>query len=233
MSTQFECCPICNGTYWIESRDEHGRFIANERCQCYYSNLSREQLRKNGLAEAVERMTFESFRTDEPWQETMKRKAEDFLTEIRSGKKPWLIFCGQSGSGKSHLCTAIVGCLIQDGRQVEVMQWVQDSRTIKADRESGPMLIERFKKPPYLLIDDLFKGLREPTEADIKLAFEILNYRNNNDLPTILSAEKSLNDLLLYDQATFSRVVEKTENGRFVISIGRDESRNYRLRGMR
>lgn len=83
-----------------------------------------------------------------------------------------------------------------------------------------------------MYIDDLFKvgraadGTSNPTGADVSLAFEIINYRYVNHLPTIVSTEKSPQELVGIDEATGSRIIELA--GGNVYSIGRDQRRNYR-----
>ena len=62
------------------------------------------------------------------------------------------------------------------------------------------------------------------------LAFEIINYRYINHLPTIVSTEKTPQELVAIDEATGSRIIELA--GGNVFSVARDPKRNYRLRGV-
>ena len=59
-------------------------------------------------------------------------------------------------------------------------------------------------------------------------AFEILNYRYNNGLITVISSEKNINDILDYDGALGSRIYEMSKEHMNIIR--EDEGRNYRLR---
>ena len=88
-----------------------------------------------------------------------------------------------------------------------------------------------------LYIDDLLKskgsGSLKPSEADIKICFELLNGRYIRNLPTIISSEFYLDsELITVDEATFSRVIEKT-GSEFMISVERNPDRNFRLKGVR
>ena len=46
------------------------------------------------------------------------------------------------------------------------------------------------------------------TDTDVNVMYEIINYRYMNNLPLIISTEKDLEGLLLFDEATGSRIIE-------------------------
>ena len=86
-----------------------------------------------------------------------------------------------------------------------------------------------------LYIDDLFKTGRSfdsrsprPTTADVNVAFEILNYRYTAKLPTIVSSECVLDDLIQIDESLAGRIAERAKN---LFELGPDRGKNYRLRG--
>ena len=98
-------------------------------------------------------------------------------------------------------------------------------------------MIERYKTSEVLYIDDLFKTADQggakvpPSSADVRLAFEIVNYRYNNpDLLTIVSTEYYAGQLIDIDEAVGSRIIEKSGGNSFNIAKSRD--RNYRLKGV-
>ena len=105
---------------------------------------------------------------------------------------------GQSGAGKSHICTAICGALIERSKDVYYMPWRDESTALKslvtdAAAYTGRMRV--LKKTEVLYIDDFLKG--GDTDADIRLAYEILNSRyNDRGLRTILSSEMTPEKLL-------------------------------------
>jgi DNA replication protein DnaC len=143
----------------------------------------------------------------------------------------WLMLCGQSGAGKTHLCTAVFVRLSERlGLAGEYLQWNADSRRLKATALDDPDDVwNRYKVAPLLYIDDLFKCRQgqEPSDADIRLAFELLDHRYNNQLITILSSEWTFDKLLATDQAIGSRIRELC--GPYLISITPDPAKNYRL----
>lgn len=64
------------------------------------------------------------------------------------------------------------------------------------------------------------------TEADINIMFEIINYRYLNGKPIIISSELFQEDLLKFDEAIGSRIIEMCK-GRIVEIRGIEN--NYRL----
>ena len=67
--------------------------------------------------------------------------------------------------------------------------------------------MEPLKQVTCLYIDDLFKCGGEPTSADKNFTFELLNYRYNNQLPTVISTELTPRQLGVLDGAVGSRIV--------------------------
>ena len=112
--------------------------------------------------------------------------------------------------------------------EIRFMQWRDDSTALKQgvkEREWYEAETRKYKQVPVLYIDDFFKG--GVTDADIKLAYEILNARYNNEpLRTIISSEMSLEEIGKIDEAISGRIYERARG--FILKAP-DE--NYRLRG--
>ena len=69
---------------------------------------------------------------------------------------------------------------------------------------------------------------QKPTGADINVAFEIINFRYSNPQSvTIISSELTEDELIDIDEAIGGRIYERSK----AITIGRDRSRNYRIKG--
>ena len=115
--------------------------------------------------------------------------------------------------------------------------WPQISKKLKAlvnDAEDYGNEVSKLQEIDVLYFDDFFKPVADsngnrqpPTPADMRLAFEILNYRYINKKPTILSSEWYINELAEMDEATASRIAERC--GEFSMMVGRDRSRNHRF----
>lgn len=227
-------CPKClnRGTIAVPRGD--GSFYTKE-CNCMKIRRCVWEMERSGLKNIIREKTFETYNDAEPWQKAIKAGAMVYADKLVG----WLLFCGQSGSGKTHLCTAVCRHRLLDEDEVRYMPWrdkVAELKAMSLDNERRAEIIDEYKTAQILYIDDLFKvgkaadGSSNPTGADISLAFEIINYRYVNHLPTIISTEKTPQELVEIDEATGSRIIEMA--GCNVYSITRDTRRNYRLRGV-
>lgn len=227
-------CRICrNKGYIVRLAEEYGRLSQVSRdCKCREIRNSIARMKKSGLQNIIRDYTFERYEAAEPWQQTLKTATEAYAQALQG----WFFIGGQSGAGKTHLCTAICRKQLLDGRAVQYMMWRDDIVRIKSaasDRDDPSAYMQKFKEAELLYIDDLFKtgrapdgSLPRPTSADINYAFEILNYRYNNQLPTIISSEFTLDELLEIDEAIGGRICERAK----VFSIRKDREKNWRTR---
>lgn len=193
-------------------------------CACSPMRKTRSRLARAGLLGAGKRMTFDAFRTDAPWQETLLSRARAFAGQENPG---WLFIGGQSGSGKTHLCTAAAVALLRRGYAMQYMRWMSESTRLKEmSMDSGRMkLMDAYISAPLLYVDDLFKAT--PTDADKHIAFELLDARyNDHSKVTILSSERTLDAILVIDEAIGGRILERC--GAYVLRIAPDVQRNYR-----
>lgn len=221
-------CPICRGERQLIAFINGNMY--SKRCSCFEKEIAIQQLKKTGIAESIEKYTFENFQTAEQWQQKLKQKALKFLEE----KDKWFFVGGQVGCGKTHICTAILGEFINQGKSVKYILWANEIVKLKAnkmDDENYQSLINPLLTTQVLYIDDFFKTEKgkKPSEADIRTAFEIINYRYvNKGLITIISSEKTVDDLIEIDEAIGSRIHEKARGYSNIIIW--EEGRNWRLR---
>ena len=227
-------CPKCLNRGSIAIPREDGSIFTRE-CDCMRIRRCVWEMEKSGLKNIIKEKTFEAYSATEPWQEKIKTGAMAYANKLEG----WLLFCGQSGSGKTHLCTAICRHRLSAGDEVRYMPWrdkVAELKAMSQDSERRADIINGYKAAQILYIDDLYKvgkatdGTSNPTGADISLAFEIINHRYINHLPTIISTEKTPQELVEIDEAIGSRIIEMA--GGNVYAIARDQKRNYRLRGV-
>lgn len=206
--------------------------LPGEHCDiCQDKGRAAERLRKSGLAGMLDAYTFASFEAGEPWQREMKAAAAAYA-ENPDG---WFLLCGQTGCGKTHLCTAAVGRLMDAGRSARYMLWRDEAVKLKAavnDEAAYAARMRPLKEADVLYIDDLFKtaaGAR-PTPGDIHVAFELINARYcRPQAVTLISCEATVEELLQIDEAVGSRIYQRTR-GHCVV-VRRSPSRNYRMRG--
>lgn len=228
-------CKICKNKAFVAKliENENGTYShCFADCKCAEIRRSIMRMKRSGLKDIIKDYTFERFEDVDPWQKAVKGAAMEY------SQKPegWFFLGGQSGSGKSHLCTAICRQFLLEGKQLQYVMWRDDIVRLKSlvnDPEYG-QIIDKYKKAEVLYIDDLFKTgnvshntAQKPTDADVNIAFEIINYRYlNPKLITIISSELSEDELIDIDEATFGRIFERGKS----ISIAKDRARNYRIR---
>jgi DNA replication protein DnaC len=232
-----DVCAVCGGDGWILHIDEHG-YKQSEKCQCRLAQEAERRIRNSGLSLVLDGWTFDKFKTEQPYQVAMKETAMRYTQAVLDGESPWLFLGGQVGSGKSHLCTAVCGELLRIRYPVRYMRWVTDSGQLKGtvnDREAFSDAMDRWKDARILYVDDLFKaGHRpgdkpRPTDADIRIAFELFDYRYAERKPTIITSEWMLTtELMGIDQGTFSRMFEMAKG--YLVEVTPGTGKNWRIK---
>ena len=224
-------CPLCGNTGQIMEKGPGGLLDVHVfECSCMNTRRSLRAIRHSGMADMLDRYTLESYQTPDTERRAIKQAAIDFIR----APEGWFYIDGRSGSGKTHICTAICGELIKQGKRVAYMLWRDESTKLKGgitDREWYEQRIEKLKTVPVLYIDDFWKAKRvdgavRVTDGDVNLAFEILNFRyNDRKLRTIISTELTLDEIIGIDEATGGRIYERARG--FVKAAPAD---NWRLR---
>lgn len=213
-------CPKCGNMGYIPYTKD-GEIYSRE-CECMNTRRSMRRIKNSGMIDLLSRYTFAEYETPDDTRAKIKAAAQKYA-EADDG---WFYIAGQSGSGKTHICTAICSRLMERGKEVYYMKWRDESRQLKAivNTEDIDPKLEKLKSVPVLYIDDFLKG--GANEADIRLAFEILNARyNESKARTVLSSEIGIKELLRVDEAVGSRVYERSRGYRLSAP-----SENWRLR---
>lgn len=228
-TVQYEC-PKCRDTGFIYRKDEQGYEIAC-RCECFAIRQAREMMKRSGISAEFQKKTFGNFKTrSNPQLSNAKSKAMKYVenfVQMEHERYNSIMFYGQVGAGKTHLGTAICGELMNGGVAVIYMAYRNAVTKIKQniiDEEVYNRELNQYTSARVLYIDDLLKG--RLTETDVNIMYEIVNYRYMNNMPIIISTEKSLNDLLIFDEAIGSRLIEMCR--RNIIQLQGKEL-NYRL----
>ena len=191
-------------------------------------------MEESGLGNLLELYTFDKYKTDEDWQKNTLEKAKRFVDD----KSIAFTILGASGTGKSMICTAIASELMKKGMSLKYMMWVEDVNFLKShkmDSEIYSQAMNEYKNVDVLYIDDFFKSDNnaKPTSADISIAMEIINYRynksraNNKRMITMISSERTFNQLIDYDEAIASRLKEMSKEYFIVLT---EKNKNYRLK---
>lgn len=228
-------CKICKNKGEVMMIRDGVEYYAD--CMCMSIRRSLENIRRSGLGNLLNLYTFKNYEHPTQWQTEALSVALRFTTDENAS---FFLICGQSGAGKSHLCTAISGRLLRQGLELHYMLWIDESTKIKQialDQAKYSSMVEELKNVPVLYIDDFFKTDKttKPTAADVRLANEIINYRYNkcrsdksNRMVTIISTELSIKQMNEIDSAITGRIVEMAKPNYIVQVFGSDK--NYRLK---
>ena len=222
-------CTKCNNRGYIAKIDSYGSMYLSH-CECLKKHEVLAEAKRSGLGNLLKDYTFDKYIATQSWQESIKKLAMKFCKDEDA---KWFFLGGQSGAGKTHLCSAICAHYLKSGTDVKYMIWASDAPKLKslANDPQYQQEIKKFKDATVLYIDDFLKvrANERPTNADMRLAFEILNDRQRDDNKiTIVSAEKSLDDMMGYDEATLGRLYQNT--GDYKAFISPRAGRNYRLK---
>lgn len=218
-------CPICGGIGDVMEIDAEG-VERWKSCECTLRQHAIRRLKSSGLVKLAERCTFENFIVSEPWQQKAKTTAQAYVDD---DSDKWLFIGGQVGCGKTHICTAVSVGLINKGRAVRYLLWreyVGRMKSLHYRPEQRDKYVAQFQNTKVLYIDDFLKGNAE--QWDIEIAFELINYRYNNNLKTIISSEYFAKEITQLDEGLGSRIAEMS--GGYRMDIMRDANRNQRIK---
>lgn len=110
----------------------------------------------------------------------------------------WLVFQGVNGCGKTHLAAAIANYQLQAGKPVSfvvVPDFLDHLRSAFSPESkiSYDELFERTKRAPLLILDDF--GEQSTTSWAEEKLYQLINYRYNARLPTVITTCFSLDEI--------------------------------------
>lgn len=241
-------CPICKNkgyVYTVETKElelangekQSSDYLMATQCDCWKVRESLKILAESGLTETMQKETFDTYKTPNEWQATIKQKALDFL----SSETPFFYIGGFTGSGKTKICTCILSEYIKQLKSVRYIVWNDYISEIMSNMEIMDESIAKLQKVDILYIDDLYKFA--PKDFEKKVLFRIVNYRARNGLKTLFSSELKLinktkvdgelydyGDIISIDLAVGGRIYESAGKGEFVITIPNLAKYNMRFK---
>lgn len=204
-------CPKCRdlGYVFVKGDDNNEGAMP---CECLAKKQAFEKLQKCGLSDVFKQKTFSSYLCKNKNQAQAKHKALTYCQEYLS-KSSSLILCGKSGSGKTHLGIAVMLELINKNvncKYVEYNNMIVSLKQSVMDEENHMREMEKYLNPKVLFIDDFLKG--KTTLTDLNYIYRIINSRYIKGNPVIISTERSIKEILLWDEAVGSRLVEMAQD---------------------
>lgn len=223
-------CDLCKDTGFVMVKQ--GDYEFAQRCQCYERRQAKRRIKASGISEEFQQKGFKDFDDrGDPRLRAAKERAQKYyqgFMENENSRHNSIILCGQVGAGKTHLGMAICNNLLNVcGVGIMYMAYRNAMTEIKqavTDKENYGRAINPYCTARVLYIDDLLKG--RVTDADLNILYELVNYRYMNNKPMVISTEKLPDELLNFDEAVGSRILEMCR-GNIILFDGKEL--NYRL----
>lgn len=196
-----------------------------------YKKIRNNIVSNKELIKLLDNKTFDNFITDLPFRKTLKDRVlkycnnQDYTQDIKGN----LMLIGSSGYGKTHLASAVCREFVLHGRRIKYVEWLNEVDKIKYARfEDRENIFKPLYNADVLYIDDfLMSGSdTKPSESDVNIALRIIDSRVKNDMQTIITTNRTLDEL--YDisdllggriQELFSKeniiMIPYVENGNF------------------
>ena len=202
-----ETCPICKGLGYLRAdvpvgHPDFGKLVP---CTCRLAELAQQRvaaLRTLSDLEILARMTFETFVSEGhgllPDKRANLRWAYEEASTFAERPEGWLVLKGGYGCGKTHLAAAIANACVERGQPVlfiTVPDLLDHLRATFAPSSptSYDARFEEIRTAPILILDDL--GTESSTTWAQEKLFQILNYRYNARLPTVITTSKTMDEV--------------------------------------
>ncbi len=203
----------------VEQMDERLRTRLTDPGMCQVFVIEEEQPSSEygwGLEfKLQESMTFINFkRRNNLSLELQDNLDEAYRIAFDFAKNPegWLVFMGDTGCGKTHLAAAIVNYRYEAGKPalfVVVPELLDHLRSTFSpeSKVSYDQFFESVKTAPLLVLDDF--GEQSMTPWVREKLYQLINYRYNGRLPTVVTTRYSFDEILgEVDPAISSRLVD-------------------------
>ena len=201
--------------------------LAIEDCDCKRLISQADKLRLCGMPELVQRCGFDNYRIAAPWQAELCK-----TVRACADTEKWLLLCGQSGSGKTHLAAALCRELLCRGKSVLCVSWPETVRRLIAAGFERESLLQPLLNAQVLFVDDLFKSGADQTRGvsrqELDIAFTVVEHRSRLDKRTLITTELLSRELERLSEGLFGRISQCC--GSFICNIARARERNHRLK---
>ena len=204
--------------YSCEKCSDTGFINGTKMCSCFREALIKATIASSGIGDLIERQSFENF--DLSWYadnaDVLKRMkanvagARSFVSNFGT-RKDDLLLIGGTGTGKTHISTAIAREIISAGYDVVYDSAQNIISDFEADKfRSGYGSYEprsqKYMECDLLIIDDL--GTEFSNQFTVSCLYNLINTRRNKGMSTIISTNLSAEELARkYEDRIYSRIV--------------------------
>lgn len=193
-------------------------FVGTKMCSCLKQLLITKNIQSSGMGNLIDKQSFDNFNLDvyKDSPEILTRMqrnlkiakafAKDFARHHNS-----LLLIGTTGTGKTHVSTAIAKEVISQGFDVlydSTQNILDDFETdkFKSGYNRTESVSDKYLECDLLIIDDL--GAEFVTQFSVSALYNLINTRQNKGLSTIISTNLSASELAgKYEGRIYSRII--------------------------
>lgn len=223
-------CDLCLSTHrngrfhYLDDEGYPCMFICTSRHTCpkigrYHSRRIEHLKKTSRMPDDLLRKSIDNFTISEWWQHNVMT----MLSMWTYTDQKWVCLTGGPGTGKTHICSALSVDLLNQGIEVFYTYFAELMEHIRYYDES---FLEKARNVPVLFLDDLYKG--NISFQEIKATAALINYRYTHDLVTLITTEKTPDELFEIDQATTGRIIAKCDG--CWADLPHDKESDYRIR---
>lgn len=198
-------CPHCNDTGYVDIN----------MCNCFRSLLLIENVKSSGMGKLIDKQSFDNFDFNTCPDDDSKHQMELILKSAKAyatnfGKHIGhnLLLIGKTGTGKTHISTAIAKTVIEKGYYVlyDSAQNIVSAFETDTFKKPAESVSEKYLECDLLILDDL--GTEFTTQFTVSCLYNLINTRYNRGLSTVISTNLSARELSeRYDDRIYSRIV--------------------------
>ena len=204
-------CEACERERFLREMEDRTRDAAQRRLNTLLANsMLRERFRDKTFDD------FHPYGRDREKQLRVLAIAREFAGAFHHHRQAgtWLLFMGNVGTGKSHLCAAVINEVIRAGftalftKTPRLLREVKD--TFHRDAElTQSEIIARLGGIDLLVIDEV--GIQFGTDTERMILYEILDLRYEAMLPVILTT--NISDLKSLEKLLGERIIDRLFEG--------------------
>jgi len=183
--------------------------------------LTNSMLKKRFIGKTFS--NFEIYSKNNPKKQTeayenAKEFAQNFSYHLEVGT--WMLFRGDVGTGKGHLCAAIINEVVRQGytclytKMPRLLREVKDTFNRKS-HVTQDQVVSRLEDVDLLVIDEV--GVQFGTDTERMIIYDILDSRYEDMKPTILTT--NVKDLKTLEKLLGERIMDRLFEGESRIII--------------
>ena len=207
--------------YFCEKCSDSGYIDGAKMCSCFHEALVKATIASSGIGDLIEKQSFDNFtldyyKDDPQVLDRMRSNLERAKAYVKNFKndKANLLLVGTTGTGKTHISTAIAREVIQLGYDViydsihNIISDFEDDK-FKSGYSYTEQKSEKYLECDLLIIDDL--GTEFSNQFTISCLYNLLNTRINHGKATIISTNLSPAELSSkYEGRIYSRLIGRS-----------------------